>query len=119
MLNDDPKHSMVDWRAEVWAGDTRLGYDDWLSHKRDEDEGEDLNEIVEVLCDAGEEPLGAEVGEILNGVVNAAGCMLEGLCANNTVVVKTKSGRYFIGEVGFEFVEVDEDEAQDRAGQVS
>jgi len=28
--------TMVDWRYEVANGDTRLGYDEWLAHKRED-----------------------------------------------------------------------------------
>lgn len=32
---EDPDYPRFDWRAEVCAGDTSLGYWDWVAHQRE------------------------------------------------------------------------------------
>jgi hypothetical protein len=39
---DDPKYPRTDWQYEVTNGDTKLGYTEWLLHKREAAQGECL-----------------------------------------------------------------------------
>ncbi len=41
--DDDPTYPPADWQYEVEAGDTRLGYADWVQQQRDnaDDDGPD------------------------------------------------------------------------------
>jgi hypothetical protein len=36
--DEDPQHPVSDWRREVRNGDTRLGYREWLAHRREAEE---------------------------------------------------------------------------------
>jgi len=39
---ENDKYPVSDWQYEVSNGDTRLGYEEWLSHKLDSEEENDL-----------------------------------------------------------------------------
>lgn len=36
----DPAYTIEDWKYEVWQGDTRLGYWDWVKKNRERDDNE-------------------------------------------------------------------------------
>ena len=67
--------------------------------------------IAEVLCDSGEMHI-SDNAETVKEVLDAGGAALDGACLTNVVVVKTKSGKYLVGEFGFEFREVTKKEAE-------
>lgn len=68
--------------------------------------------IDEVLCNSGSEfDLRVEQGEPISGVVEQAGHALDGACLTNVVVMRA-GGKLLVGEFGFTFREVDEEEGQ-------
>ena len=82
-------------------------------HRDPTEEGVEGETIVSVLCDGdGECPLDVEEGQTIASVIDFAANMLDGAYLTNVVVVKTRGGKYLVGEYSFEFTEVSAEEAE-------
>ena len=71
---------------------------------------DEKEKIAQVLLDSGEARLN-DLAKTVEDYLDAGGNALDEACLTNVLVVRTKSGKFLVGEFGFEFREVTEEEA--------
>jgi hypothetical protein len=72
---------------------------------------DETEKIAEVLLDSGEDEFTDEA-KTVKDVLDRGGAALDNASLCNVVVVRTESGKFLVGEFGFEFCAVDEEEAR-------
>ena len=69
--------------------------------------------VAEVLLDSDDETFfDAKPGDTLQDLLDRGGRHLDGSCLTHVLVVKTKSGKHFVGTFEFSFSEVSAKEAK-------